>query len=315
MMRALIAALALVASPLHAQSFDVTAIGVRGGVDDGNLTAWMIAPHGDSKAVMCDAGSLVNGIEAARAKGSLKGSRETILHDDIRGYMISHAHLDHLAGMLIAAPDDSKKPIYVLPSVGQKILDSYFNWDAWANFTDRGKAPALGTYKLTDLTPGATRPIDGTAMTLTAYPLAHGGVESTAFLVESGKASLLCLGDTGPDSLEKQPRLAQLWQAVAPRVREHSLKAIIIEVSYASDRPDKLLFGHLTPAYLLRSLHELETAAGGKGSLKGLPIIVSHIKPALSGPDPRVTIMRELNAGNDLGVRFILPDQGQRWAF
>ena len=315
MIRALIAGLALIATPLQAQSFDVTAIGVRGGVDDGNLTAWMIAPHGDPQAVMCDAGSLVNGIEAARAKGSLKGSRETILHDDILGYMISHAHLDHLAGMLIAAPDDSKKPIYVLPSVGQKILDSYFNWDAWANFTDRGKTPALGTYTLTDLTPSATRPIDGTAMTMTAYPLAHGGIESTAFLVESGKASLLCLGDTGPDSLEKQPRLSQLWQAVAPRVRERSLKAIIIEVSYASERPDKLLFGHLTPAYLLRSLHELETAAGGKGALKGLPILVSHIKPTLSGPDPRVTIMRELNAGNDLGVRFILPDQGQRWSF
>ncbi|MBV1691847.1 hypothetical protein KRR38_30305 [Novosphingobium sp. G106] len=71
--------------------------------------------------------------------------------------------LDHVAGMLIASPEDSAKPIYALPSVSKALLDIYFNGEAWANFTDRGKAP-LGKYKLVDLTPGKATPLVGTAI-------------------------------------------------------------------------------------------------------------------------------------------------------
>ena len=71
--------------------------------------------------------------------------------------------------------------------------DSYFNWLAWPNFTDRGKAPQLKKYPLTDLAPATPTPLRNTSMTVTAYPLSHGGVESTAFLIESGPDALLCL--------------------------------------------------------------------------------------------------------------------------
>jgi 3',5'-cyclic-nucleotide phosphodiesterase len=275
----------------------------------------MIAPAGQSKAVMCDAGSLVNGIEAARKSGALKGSLDTILHDDIAGYLISHPHLDHLAGMLIAAPDDNAKSIYALPSVNEALLGSYFNGTAWANFTDRGKAPRLSKYRLVDLTPGKAEPLANTAMTVTPYSLAHGGMESTAFLIGSGGDYILCLGDTGADVVEGKPRLAELWLAVGPIIAAHRLKAVIIETSYPSERPRNLLFGHLTPALLIEELHKLEAAAGGTGSLKGLPLIVSHIKPSASGPDPRDLIVRQLNAANDLGLKLIIPQQGQHWTF
>jgi len=304
----------LATAPAHGAGFDVTAIGVRGGLDDGNLSAWMIAAQGQSKAVMCDAGTLVNGIDIARRRGTLKRSRETILHDDIVGYLISHPHLDHVAGMLIASPEDSAKSVYALPSVGSVLLDSYFNGKAWANFTDRGQAP-IGKYKLVDLAPGKPVPLAGTAMTVTAYPLAHGGMESTAFLVESQQDAILCLGDTGADAVEGASRLAELWRAVGPLIAARRLKAIIIEVSYPSERPRNLLFGHLTPALLFDELAQLEKAAGRAGSLKGLPLIVSHIKPAVSADDPRDLIARQLAAANRLGVNLIIPSQGQRWTF
>lgn len=311
---ATLAAATLAIAPAAGAGFDVTAIGVRGGLDDGDLSAWMIAPEGQPKAIMCDAGTLVNGIETARRLGTLKGSVETILHDDIAGYLISHPHLDHVAGMLIASPEDNAKSIYALPSVSQALLASYFNGQAWANFTDRGKAP-LGKYRLVDLAPGAPLALAGTAMSVTAYPLAHGGIESTAFLISAQQDALLCLGDTGADVVEGKPRLAELWRAVGPLIAAHRLKAIIIEVSYPSERPQKLLFGHLTPALLFGELHALEIAAGGKGSLKGLTLIAGHIKPALSAADPRDLIARQLEAGNDLGLRIIVPHQGQHWTF
>ena len=314
--RMLVALSVLVATiaPAAATGFDVTAIGVRGGLQDGNLSAWMIAPEGQSKAVMCDAGTLVNGIEIARRLGTLHGSLDTILHDDIAGYLISHAHLDHTAGLLLASPEDNAKSIYGLPSVNRAMLDSYFNAEAWANFTDRGKAP-LGKYKLVDLTLGEPIPLSDTAMTVTAYPLAHGGLESTAFLIRSQQDAILCLGDTGADAVEGKPRLAELWRTVGPLIVAHHLKAIIIEVSYPSERPQNLLFGHLTPALLFAEIQQLEIAAGGTGSLRGLPLIASHIKPGTSEADPRDLISAQLNAGNRFGLKIIIPNQGEHWTF
>ena len=232
----------------------------------------------------------------------------------IKGYLISHAHLDHVAGLIIASPDDSKKPIYALPSVAADLADTYFNWKAWPNFTDRGKAPQLKKYALSDLAAGVATPLSDTAMSVTAFPLSHGGMESTAFLLESDGEGILCFGDTGPDAVEKGTRLRDIWAAVAERVKQKRLKAIVIESSYTSDRPDNLLFGHLTPRWVLESLRELDRLAGG-GALKDLPVVVSHIKYSLTKEQPQKRMLQELEAGNDLGVRFVIPEQGSRWHF
>ena len=307
-----------------ADGFDLVVLGALGGIQDGNLSATLVHPHGDDRAVTCDVGALVNGLRVADEKGAFSSitmpadSAQSrvgyVLTNLIKGYLISHAHLDHVAGLVIASPDDSKKPIYALPSVAADLVETYFNWRAWPNFTDRGKAPQLKKYALEELKPGVAIPIKDTAMTVTAFPLSHGGMESTAFLLESGSDGLLCFGDTGPDAVEKGTRLADVWTAVAERAKQKRLKAIVIESSYTSDRPDNLLFGHLTPRWVLSELHELDKRAGG-GALKGLPVVVSHIKYALTKEQPQKQMLQELEAGNDLGVRFVIPEQGSRWHF
>jgi 3',5'-cyclic-nucleotide phosphodiesterase len=285
----------------------------------------MIAPAGDGRAVTCDAGALVNGLRVADGKGVFDAvtvpddSPYTrvghVLTEQIKGYLISHAHLDHIAGLIVASPDDSKKPIYGLPSVLEDIQNTYFNWQAWPNFGSGGVEPQLKKYELTALTPAERRDLQGTAMQVTAYPLSHGGVESTAFLIESGDDALLCFGDTGPDEVEKSTAIADVWAAVAGLVKEKRLKAVIIEVSYDNAQPDKQLFGHLTPAWLQKSLAGLETAAGA-GSLKDLPVVISHIKYSLKkGELPQDRILSELEVGNTLGVRYIIPEQGEAWRF
>jgi len=290
---------------LAADGFDIVSLGALGGIQDGNLSANLIRPHDDDRAVTCDAGTLVNGLRVAGEAGGL---------DRIKGYLISHAHLDHVAGLIIASPDDGKKPIYGLPSVNAALVETYFNWLAWPNFTDRGKAPQLKKYTLEDLKPGVATPLRDTKMSVTAFPLSHGGVESTAFLVESDGDAVLCFGDTGPDAVEKTTKLHDVWAAVADKVKQRRLKAILIESSYTSDRPDAQLFGHLTPKWLLASLHDLDRLAGA-GSLKDLPVVVTHIKYSLTGEQPQAKMLEELTAGNDLGVRFIIPRQGDRWHF
>ena len=44
---------------LSGQGFDVIVLGALGGIEDGNLSSYLIRPHGDRDAVACDAGSLV----------------------------------------------------------------------------------------------------------------------------------------------------------------------------------------------------------------------------------------------------------------
>jgi len=305
--------------------FDVVTLGARGGIEDGNLSAFMISPAGDGRAITCDAGSLVNGLRVADEKGAFDAVEVPadspytrvgyVLTEQIKGYLVSHAHMDHIAGLVIASPDDAKKPIYGLPSVMETVQDTYFNWQAWPNFGSGGAEPRLKKYELTPLAPGEPRDLQGTAMQVTAYPLSHGGVESTAFLVESGEDALLCFGDTGPDEVEKSTRIGDIWAAVAERVKGGHLKAIIIEVSYTNAQPDKQLFGHLTPAWLQKSLGELEALAGA-GSLKGLPVVISHVKYSLKkGETPAQAILDELEGGNPLGVKYIVPEQGESWRF
>ena len=305
-----------------ADGFDLVVLGALGGIQDGNLSAMLIHPHGDPRGVTCDAGTVVNGLRAAEEKGAFSDvtvpadsplSRVGyMLTNTIKGYLISHAHLDHVAGLIVASPDDTKKPIYALPSVATDLVETYFNWRAWPNFTDRGKAPKLKKYTFAELIPGTAVPVADTAMTVTAFPLSHGGVESTAFLLESGGDALLCFGDTGPDAVEKGTKMHDVWTAVAERVRQKRLKAIVIEASYTSDRPDNLLFGHLTPRYVLEELRTLDKLAGGN-ALKDLPVVVSHIKYSLTKEQPQKQVLQELQAGNDVGVRFLTAEQGSRW--
>jgi 3',5'-cyclic-nucleotide phosphodiesterase len=321
---AVAAGLALASPGRAADGFDLVVLGALGGIQDGNLSAYLVHPHDDDRGVTFDAGTLANGVKVADEKGAFAAVKVPadsplsrvgyVLTSKVKGYLVSHAHLDHVAGLIIASPDDVKKPIYVLPSVGTALVETYFNWVAWPNFTDRGKAPQLKKFPVEELKPAAAAPLQDTKMTVTAFPLSHGGVESTAFLVESDGDAILYFGDTGPDAVEKGTRMRDIWSAVAERVKQRKLKAILIECSYTSDRPDNLLFGHLTPKWILQSLRELNTLAGGNG-LKDMPVVITHIKYALTKQQPQARMLQELNADNDVGVRFIVPEQGTRWHF
>jgi 3',5'-cyclic-nucleotide phosphodiesterase len=312
--------------PALAGGFDVIALGARGGIEDGNLSAWLIKPHDDDRYVACDAGSLVNGLRVADEKGAFDAVQLPldspydrigfVLTSKIKGYLISHAHLDHVAGLIAASPDDSPKPIYALPSVTDRLSRNYFNWEAWPNFSFEGTKPYLKKYEYRKLQPGKEEVISDTTMTVTPYPLDHGGVESTAFLLQSGGDALACFGDTGADPVQKVTNLHDLWTAIAPKVRAGKLKAIIIETSYTDSVPDNLLFGHLTPKYLIATLHDLAALAGRPDALKGLPVVIEHIKYSLrKGPTQQEEIAKELAAANDLGVKFIIPEQGEHWSF
>jgi 3',5'-cyclic-nucleotide phosphodiesterase len=163
--------------------------------------------------------------------------------------------------------------------------------------------------------PGNEMASEKTPLAVTAYPLSHGTpYQSTAFLVKSGDACLLYLGDTGADSVEHSDKLHRLWQVAGPLIQAGKLKAIFIEVSFPLEQPDKSLFGHLTPHWLMEEMKDLEQLAG-PGGLKGLPVVITHMKPGSDHGDQEAIIRRQLTAYNPMQLRLIFPVQGQRLEF
>lgn len=291
-------------------SFKVIPLGIYGGGDESNLSSYMAAPVHSDNYITLDAGTIRSGIEKAIEKGNFKqNSALQVIQQNIKGYLISHAHLDHVSGLIINSPDDTKKSVYTLPSVGNIITDKYFSWQSWANFTDTGETPRLGKYKMISLEENREIPLTDTEMYVTAFPLSHvNPYESTAFLLRYNDDYLLYLGDTGSDRIEKSNKLEKLWKQVAPYVNKQKLKGILIEVSFPNEQPDKSLFGHLTPALLENELNILNGFCQ-PGKLKNVPVIITHLKPV---DDSIEKIKKQLKEKNTLGIRYIFPVQGEK---
>jgi 3',5'-cyclic-nucleotide phosphodiesterase len=308
--------------PKSSAIFELITLGDTGGIQDGNLSAFLLRALSEPHYIGLDAGTLVHGINVALSNNafaklpvktdnrlSLTGN---ILHHHIKGYLISHGHLDHVAGLLIASPEDNNKPIYALKSVNQTMSENYFNWQAWANFTDRGIPPLLNKYQVIDLEPKQAKNLKGTQLKVTAFSLSH-PLESTAFVIEYQDNLFVYFGDTGPDEVEKQGKLAAVWQYLAEQMQTKKLRGLVIEVSFDNQQPDKQLFGHLTPKWLMSELSYFHSLVDNKNQLKDMPIIISHIKYSLKNTvDPKVKIKQQLDEGNLLGFNFVIAKQGQR---
>jgi cAMP phosphodiesterase len=289
-------------------AFKVIPLGVEGGNDESNLSAYAVAVNGTDAYVCLDAGTLHYGIQRAIAARLLAGTASEVLRQNIKGYLISHPHLDHIAGLLLNSPDDSPKPIYGLPFCLEAIQENYFNWKSWPNFGNRGTKP-LSKYHYTVLSTDDEIPVEQTSMFVRAFALSHGKpYQSTAFLIRHVDNYLLYLGDTGADAIEQSDRLHALWQAISPLIGAGKLKAIFVEVSFASARPDQLLFGHLMPRLLMNEMKILSQLSGG---LRQLPLVVTHIKL----PTRREEIKRELDGLNEFGLRIIFAEQAQLLEF
>ncbi len=292
--------------PGKGKAFHVVPLGVDGGIDESNLSAYMVAAYGTNNYICFDAGTLYYGIEQAIRNKVFSIPAEDVIKKYIKGYFISHAHLDHVAGLIINSPDDSTKNIYALASCIETLRTHYFTWESWANFTDEGEAPLLKKYHYNVLIPDSVIAISGTRMMVRAFPLSHANIQSTAFLVRSNDNYILYLGDTGPDEIEKSSNLHLLWEAIAPLIKSKQLKAIFVETSFPDEQPDRLLFGHLTPRWLMKEMDDLASLTG-QNTLKGFNVIITHTKP----PQAKINLIKkQLSIQNKLRLHLVFPQQG-----
>jgi len=172
--------------------FKVIPLGVKGGLDESNLSAYLVAARGSDQFICLDAGTIYKGLELAAAKKLFKSTNpSTIQQEQINGYFISHAHLDHTAGLIMNSPNDNAKNLYGLASVLDVFKKNYFTWSAWANFGNEGEAPILKKYTYQTLVPTKEIAIENTGLFVTPFVLSHvKPYESTAFLVRNQNSYL-----------------------------------------------------------------------------------------------------------------------------
>lgn len=309
-MNRILFALIVITSACRAQSsFTVVPLGVKGGTDESNLSAYAIAGSDTRQYVCLDAGTLHAGIERSIKNKIWRGDASAFLRRNVKGYLISHPHFDHVAGLIINSPEDTAKYIYGIQSCLSVLQEKHFSWKSWANFGNEGEKPTLSKYTYQTLVPGNEIQLKNTGLYATPFVLSHVSPnESTAFLIRSGERYVLYLGDTGADRIEQSNRLRELWKTVAQLIRDKKLTAMFIEVSFNNEQPETALFGHLTPKLLMEELDVLSTYCG-KESLKNFTVAITHIKP--SG-DREQKIKEQLAALNTLGVNLIFPEQGKK---
>lgn len=305
----------------YANNFQLIALGVNGGLTDGNLSAYLIAPVDDSHYTALDAGTLVNGLEKANAAHAINYSIGDMLATHIPVYLISHAHLDHVMGFAIAQPDLRNQQILMArEETLQALQTNLFNWAVWANFGDTGVKPALNLQHYQTLPLMTWQAIPKTNMSVKAFPLNHGkGFPSTAFLIQSKQNYVLYFGDTGADNIEHDNKIEHIWNEIAPLIRKHKLQVILLECSYTNSQPDTQLFGHLKPSLFLAELHQLAMFVDPKNpntALKDLTVFVTHIKPrpeSLPSHKTAEIVLSQLQAGDKLHIKFIVPEQGKKY--
>ena len=299
---------------INAQSsengFTIIPLGVKGGLDESNLSAYLVKANGAEQFICLDAGTIYAGLLKATNTGIYHPTNDPTDFQKkyINSYFISHGHLDHTAGLVLNSPGDSfKKNIYAIPSVIDVLKSSQFSSKSWSNFANEGDKPIIGKYNYQYLVPEKEIEVAGTGLSVTPFVLSHvKPYESTAFLVRNQSDYLLYLGDTGPDEVEHSTQLANLWNHIAPLIQKKQLKFIFIEVSFSNKVADASLYGHFTPKWLMKEMSNLHQLTGD--SLKEVVIMVTHIKPC---DNCEATIKEELIKSNTLGLTLHFPIQGE----
>lgn len=307
-------------------AFNYLALGVSGGVDEGNLNAHLFAPAGNNDFVCVDAGCLYSGLSEANRQDKLEDKlcsqppgQMTIegrfLHENIKAYLITHTFLDHLQGLVQVSPNDSPKPLLSLPETIDALRDHVFNWTTWPNFGNEGVEPQLNLYEYKRLETLCKSSIPGSDLTVEAHSLCRSApVDSAAYLLEHKGQYIVFFGDTGPDCLQERSSIHNVWTRIAPLIKERRVRAVFLECSYPDSQADDKLFSHMKPYYFMetfRNLGKLVDPKTPENALSGLKVVVTHIKPHfLAGESARSLVERQLRERNTLELDLHIAKQG-----
>lgn len=250
--------------------------------------------------------------------------RVSQIYESIKGYYVTHPHLDHIVAMVADSPliFDSRRPlsktIWGLPFTTSAIERSIFNDVIWPNLI-HGGGKKLRIESLEDQVTSTNSTF--TNIEVTPFRVSHGlgaylarRISSTVYLLRNKTTDryIIICGDLEPDSDEQL--LSKFWSYLASNVPFHKIKAIIIECS--SPMHTTRLYGHMSPSKLVGELANLQRNYGHEQQLD-MDVIITHVKNHCSIKDPRLIILDQIRQEAQRvglqGIRFSIAISGHTY--
>ncbi|MBC7901156.1 MAG: 3',5'-cyclic-nucleotide phosphodiesterase [Saprospiraceae bacterium] len=195
--------------------------------------------------------------------GSLAMASSRVQKEQIRDIVLSHAHLDHIAGLPLFLDDlfaSLTEPvrIYAEAEVVKVLERDIFNWSVYPRFSELTNANgSVMEYRCFE--PGAEFKVRH--LNVQTVSVNH-KVPSSGFIVSDDSSKFALTGDTAS--------MSEFWNVVN---KIDDLSAVLVECAF----PDELeelahISHHLTPSSLQRELAKFKRG--------NCPIYVANLKPA-----------------------------------
>ena len=174
---------------------------------------------------------------------------------------LTHSHLDHVASIpflvdTVGGMRSRPLVVHATRATLEILRNHLFNWSIWPDFTEI-PSPEAPFLRYEEIEVGAPVTLGGRR--ITAIPARH-TVPAVGYHLDSGAASLVFTGDTGPNEA--------LWQVVNGIA---NLRYLIIETAFSNkERALAEMSRHLCPEMLAEELAKLERDA---------EIYITHLKP------------------------------------
>jgi ribonuclease BN (tRNA processing enzyme) len=223
--------------------------------------------------------------------GTVGGALSTPEQLTIEHALVSHSHLDHIAGLAYLTETralceaEGALTITSLEPVVTALRTSIFNDTVWPDFT-RLPAPQAPVLRFRSLAEDAEQRVGD--HWVTPVPVNH-TVPASGFIVHDGISALIYSGDTGPTDA--------LWKAARELGR---LRAVVLECAFPN-RMARLadVARHMTPELIRRELDKMPD---------DVPVLIFHVKPQFYDE-----IGEELSAVG--GARIAMAEQDKTYVF
>ncbi len=197
-------------------------------------------------------------VDAGGVTGALSVPEQLV----IEHALVSHAHLDHIAGLVFLtetlAFHGRRQPVTVTSTapVVQALRTSVFNNVLWPDFAQipDARTPVVA-YRT--LQPDVEQRVGD--LWVTPIAVSH-TVPTVGFIIHDGSRGFVYSGDTGPTDA--------LWKALRGL---NGVRAVVLECAFPNRMGDLAdASGHMTPALIERELDKLPP---------DLPVWIFHLKP------------------------------------
>lgn len=195
--------------------------------------------------------------------GSLAMSSSRTQKEQVRDIVLSHAHLDHIAGLPLFIDDlfatlTGPVRIHAEAEVIEILERDIFNWSVYPRFSELSNAKG-SVMEYRSFVPGTEFKIKH--LSVRAISVNH-KVPSCGFIVTDSSAKFALSGDTA--------EMDTFWDVIN---EINDLSAVLIECAFPDELQDLACISHhLTPRSLEQELK--------KFNRRGCPVYIVNLKPA-----------------------------------